>query len=128
MLQSPKRQPLLPEVAVNAGDPVHASVTVANTGKMAGDEVVELYLQFPEVSGAPRRALRGFQRVYLDPGASRRVEFQLNPRDLSMVTDLGDTIVSKGKYTVSIGSGQPGTGVPSVTGNLEVKGQIVLPE
>jgi beta-glucosidase len=118
----------LPEVAVNADDPVHASVTVANTGKVAGDEVVELYLQFPEVSGAPRRALRGFQRVHLELGASQKVEFQLNPRDLSMVTDLGDIIVAKGKYTVSIGSGQPGTGVPSVNGNLEIKSQIVLPE
>jgi beta-glucosidase len=118
----------LPEVAVNADDPVHASVTVANTGKMAGDEVVELYLQFPEVSGAPRRALRGFQRVHLDPGASQKVEFLLNPRDLSMVTDVGDIIVAKGRYTVSIGSGQPGTGVSSVNGNLEIKGQIVLPE
>ena len=34
----------------------------------------------------------------------------------------------QGKYKVSIGSGQPGTGVPSVNGNFEVKGQIVLPE
>ena len=83
---------------------------------------------FPQVSGAPRRALRGFQRVHLEPGASQKVEFQLNPRDLSMVTDLGDIIVAQGKYTVSIGSGQPGTGVSSVNGNLEIKGQIVLPE
>jgi beta-glucosidase len=45
-----------------------------------------------------------------------------------MVTDLGDIIVAQGKYAVSIGSGQPGTGVPSVNGNFEVKGQIVLPE
>jgi beta-glucosidase len=45
-----------------------------------------------------------------------------------MVTDLGDIIVAKGKYTVSIGSGQPASGVPSVSGNLEIKGQIVLPE
>jgi beta-glucosidase len=45
-----------------------------------------------------------------------------------MVDDLGDVIVAQGKYTVSIGSGQPGTGVPSVSGNLEVKGQIMLPE
>ena len=118
----------LPDTPVNAGDPLHASVTVANTGKVAGDEVVELYLQFPEVSGAPRRALRGFQRVHLEPGASQKVEFQLNPRDLSMVTDLGDIIVAQGKYTVSIGSGQPGTGVPSVSGNFEIKGQIMLPE
>ena len=118
----------LPDSAVNAGDPLHASVTVANTGKVAGDEVVELYLQFPDVSGAPRRALRGFQRVHLEPGASQKVEFQLKSRDLSMVTDQGDIIVAQGKYTVSIGSGQPGTGVPSVSGNFEVKGQLVLPE
>jgi beta-glucosidase len=119
---------MLPDTPLNAGDPLHASVTVANTGKVVGDEVVELYLQFPDVSGAPRRALRGFQRVHLEAGASQKVEFQLNPRDLSMVTDLGDIIVARGKYTVSIGSGQPGTGVPSVNGNFEVKGQIILPE
>jgi len=118
----------LPDTPLNAGDPLPASVTVANTGKVAGDEVVELYLQFPEVSGAPRPALRGFQRVHLDPGVNQKIEFQLNARDLSMVTDLGDIIVAKGKYTVSIGSGQPGTGVPSANGNFEVKGQIVLPE
>ena len=105
-----------------------ASVTVTNTGKLAGDEVVEVYLQFPEVAGAPRRALRGFQRVHLEPGASQQVQFQLNPRDLSMVTDLGDIIVAQGRYTLSIGSGQPGTGVPLVNGNFEVKGQVTLPE
>jgi beta-glucosidase len=45
-----------------------------------------------------------------------------------MVTDLGDIIVAQGKYTLSIGSGQPGTGVPSVSANFEIKGQIMLPE
>jgi beta-glucosidase len=118
----------LPSSVINAGDPLNASVTVANTGKIAGDEVVELYLQFPDVAGSPRRALRGFQRIHLGPGASQNVEFQLNPRDLSMVTDLGDIIVAQGKYTLSIGSGQPGTGVPSVSGIFEIQGQIILPE
>ncbi|MGA8443522.1 MAG: glycoside hydrolase family 3 C-terminal domain-containing protein, partial [Candidatus Sulfotelmatobacter sp.] len=118
----------LPDTPLNAGNSLHTSVTVANTGKAAGDEVVELYLQFPDVSGAPRRALRGFQRVHLEPGASHNIEFQLSPRDLSMVTDLGDIIMAQGKYTVSIGSGQPGTGVPSVSGNFEINGQIMLPE
>ena len=80
---------MLPDTPLNAGDPLHASVTVTNTGKIAGDEVVELYLQFPDVSGAPRRALRGFQRVHLEPGASQKVDFQLNPRDLSMVDRSG---------------------------------------
>jgi beta-glucosidase len=74
------------------------------------------------------RALRGFQRIYLEPGAKQKVDFHLNPRDLSMVTELGDIIVAQGKYTVSIGGGQPDTGVPSISGTFEVNGQIILPE
>src|SRR5437868_6343370 len=109
----------LPETGINAGDPLNASVTVTNTGKVAGDEVVQLYLKFPDVAGAPIRALRGFQRIHVDPGANEKVEFHLNPRDLSMVTDSGYISVPQGKYTVSIGGGQPGAGVGAVEGNFE---------
>lgn len=122
------RDLILPSVPLNAGDPLHVAVTVANTGKLAGDEVAELFLKFPDVAGAPLRALRGFQRVHLAPGASQKVEFQLERRDLSMVTDTGDIIVAAGAYTVSVGGGQPGTEAPSVSGNFEVKGQIRLPD
>jgi beta-glucosidase len=118
----------VPEAAINAGDPFDVSVTVTNTGKLAGDEVAELYLKFPEVPGAPIRALRGFQRIHLEPGASQVVKFHLERRDLSMVTDAGNIIVAQGTYTVSIGGGQPGTGAPSVSGNFEVNGEIMLPE
>ena len=118
----------LPQTAIKAGDSLNVSVTVTNAGKLAGDEVVELYLNFPEVSGAPIRALRGFQRTHLEPRASDQVEFHLSPRDLSMVTEAGDIIVPQGKYTISVGGGQPGTGAPSVNGNFEVNGQIKLPE
>jgi beta-glucosidase len=72
--------------------------------------------------------LRGFQRVHLEPGASQKVEFRLNSRDLSMVTEAGDIIVAQGKYGISIGGGQPAAGVPTVSGQFEVKGQITLPE
>jgi beta-glucosidase len=118
----------VPQSTINAGDPLNAAVTVTNSGKFAGDEVVQLYLKFPEVAGAPIRALRGFQRIHLEPSANQKVEFHLNPRDLSMVTESGDIIVPQGRYTVSIGGGQPGTGAPSVSGNFEVSGQISLPE
>jgi beta-glucosidase len=118
----------LPNSTISAGDPLDASVTVTNSGKLAGDEVVQLYLKFPDVAGAPIRALRGFQRVHLEPGASRKVEFKLNPRDLSMVNNLGDILVAQGTYTVSIGGGQPGTGAPSVIGNFDVNGKLMLPE
>jgi beta-glucosidase len=118
----------LPDAPINAGDSLEASVSVTNDGKVAGDEVVQLYLKFPDVPGAPIRALRGFQRVHLERGASQKVEFHLNPRDLSMVTEAGDVIVAQGKYTVSIGGGQPGTDVPAVAGSFEVNGEVLLPE
>ena len=118
----------VPTEAVASGQPVDADVTVTNAGQVAGDEVVQLYLKFPAVKGAPDIALRGFQRIHLDPGASQKVHFELKPRDLGMVTENGDPIVAQGDYTISIGGGQPATGVPGVTGHFHVDGQIALPE
>ncbi len=118
----------LPTTPVNAGDPVKADVTVTNTGKLEGDEVVQLYLRFPQVPGAPRIALRGFQRIQLSPGASRRVHFELKNRDLAMVTENGHPIIAGGDYTINIGGGQPETEAPCLTGHFHVKSQIELPE
>jgi beta-glucosidase len=118
----------LPAAPIDAGHALRAAVKVTNTGKVAGDEIVQLYLRFPEVAGAPIRALRAFRRLHLTPGESQVVRFQLTPRDLSMVTDSGDRIVPQGSYTLSIGGGQPGTGAPSVSGTFRVKGQVMLNE
>jgi beta-glucosidase len=118
----------LPKEPIVAGAPLDASVRVTNTGRLAGDEVVQLYLKFPDVPGAPIRALRGFRRIHLAPGETHAVRFRLTPRDLSMVTETGNRIVAQGAYTVSVGGGQPGTDAPSVSGTLQVNGQIQLPE
>jgi beta-glucosidase len=114
--------------SVAAGQPVGADVTVTNTGKIAGDEVVQVYLKFPQVKGAPLVALRGFERIHLDAGASQKVHFELKPRDLGMVTEDGNPIIAQGDYTISIGGGQPDTGAPGVTGKIHVDGQYALPE
>jgi beta-glucosidase len=118
----------VPQAPINAGDPLNIAVTVTNSGAVAGDEVVQLYLKFPDIPGAPIRALRGFQRIHLAPNASQKVEFHLQPRDLSMVSETGDIIVAQGQYTVSIGGGQPGTGAASSSGRFTVAGQLALPE
>jgi beta-glucosidase len=118
----------LPKAALNAGDPLTAEVTVVNTGKLEGDEVVQLYLSFPDVAGAPLRALRGFRRVHLKPGESQNVRFELKDRDLSMVSESGDPLIVEGNYSVSIGGGQPNTGAPTVTGTFQVKGMKKLVE
>jgi beta-glucosidase len=118
----------VPTHAVDGGQPVEADVTVTNTGKLTGDEVVQLYLNFPDVKGRPLVALRGFQRIHLDPGSSQRVHFHLSPRDLGMVTEDGDPVVAEGDYTVSIGGGQPGTGAPSVSEKFHINGRYALAE
>ena len=118
----------LPTAATAAGQPVSAEVTVTNTGKVAGDEVAQLYLNFPEVKGAPLRALRAFERVHLAPGQSQTLHFALKPRDLSMVSEAGEPIIAPGKYLVAVGGGQPGTDAPTVKGSLEITGSTTLPE
>ena len=118
----------VPTQAVAAGQPVAADVTVTNTSKVAGDEVVQLYLKFPAVKGAPLVALRGFRRVHLEPGASEKVHFDLKDRDLGMVTEDGNPIIAQGDYTISLGGGQPDTGAPGVTGKFRIEGQVALPE
>jgi beta-glucosidase len=118
----------VPSQATRAGEPVSADATVTNTGKVGGDEVVQLYLKFPALKGAPRIALRGFQRIHLDPGKSQQVHFELNNRDLGMVTDDGKPIIAEGHYMVSIGGGQPDTGAPVVSGKFLIEGQIDLAE
>lgn len=118
----------VPAAAVKAGDPVTVEATVTNTGKVAGDEVAQLYLKFPPVNGAPIRALRAFQRVHLEPGASQKVTFELKDRDLSMVTDGGQIVIPEGDFTVSVGGGQPATGVPVVQKEFHITGTKGLPE
>lgn len=100
---------------------------VSNTGKREGDEVAELYLTPPAFDGAPRVALRGFQRLSLKPGEHRRVVFELSPRDLSFVSADGVRQVMAGAYTVSVGSGQPDVAVHEST-KFSVTTAVKLPE
>ncbi len=80
----------------------HARHSVAlpifSLGKVACDEVVQLYLKFPDVAGTPRIALRGFQRIHLEPGTSQNVHFDLGSRDLPMVAVSGIPMVVGGDY------------------------------
>ena len=106
---------------------LHVTTEVRNTGAAAGDEVAELYLNFPDAPGTPRVALRGFQRLTLKPGESRVVSFDLSPRDLSSVAPDGTRLVVPGRYRVSVGSGQPDSGVSGQSANFETHAEVVLP-
>ena len=111
-----------------AGDSLGVSVSVKNRSNREGDEVVEVYLTFPDLPGAPLRALRGFQRVHLDAGQSQRIQFILNSRDLSLVNEAGDRLVAPGEYGLNVGGGQPGTSALSLRARFSIRGQQSLPD
>jgi beta-glucosidase len=97
-----------PQIA--ADQTLSVSVRVTNTGAKAGDEVIELYLTHPGIEGTPLRALTGFQRIQLQPGASQTVTFPLHDRDLSIVDADGVRRITPGEVKVWIGGGQPVSG------------------
>ena len=80
---------------------------MTNTGKRAGDEVVQLYVHDLVASVTrPRRALKGFQRVTLAPGESREVSFALTPAELSFIGEDMKRVVEPGTFEVFVG-GRP---------------------
>jgi beta-glucosidase len=92
-----------------AGQPVRIKVIVTNSGKRAGEEVVELYLT-DEKASTPRpvRQLEGFSRIMLKPGESRVVEFTLEPRQFSIINNKDKRVIEPGYFTISVGGKQPG--------------------
>ncbi len=117
----------LEETTLAAGEPLSVEAQVQNTSTRDGDEVVQVYLTFPRLPGAPRHALRGFTRVHLRAGESRAVRLRLEERDLSHVNEAGTRHVGAGRYGLSIGGGQPGTGAAAVTAEFEIQGERQLP-
>jgi beta-glucosidase len=90
------------ELAPNGSATVRC--TVRNTGAMAGDEVVELYLREQITSVAtPLIALKGFQHVHLAPGESKTVAFRLSSPELSLLDAKLRTVVEPGTFRVMIG-------------------------
>ena len=99
--------------AAKAVDPalplLTVSAVVTNTGAVAGDEVVQLYVRSPEGSGDRRlHHLEGFQRVSLKPGESKKVAFKLTAGQLAQFGKDGRQTLAKGVYRVFVGGGQPG--------------------
>lgn len=89
---------------IGVKDSLRVKVTVTNTGKRAGDEVVQLYVRDNVGSVTrPVRELRGFQRIHLRPGEKRTVEFVLGPEDLSFHGPDLKPVVEPGTFTVFAG-------------------------
>ncbi len=93
------------------------SVTVTNTGKRAGAEVVQLYVRDDVASVTrPVKLLRGFERVQLAPGQSKTITFKLGFEDLAMYDAAMKRVVEPGTFTVFAG----GNSVDTLEAKFEV--------
>src|SRR5258708_4906054 len=89
--------------ALGATDDLTVKVDVKNSGNMASDEVVQVYLSHPGVDGAPIRSLAGFLRVHADAGSTNHVSILVPNRQLSVVDPDGTRKVSSGELQVWVG-------------------------
>ncbi len=97
-------EPQVSAARIKAGDPVNVTVSVKNTGKVAGDEVVQLYLH-DVVSSVTRpvKELKGFRRVTLAPGESKTVQFTLDREAFAVWNQDMKRVVEPGAFEIMAG-------------------------
>ncbi len=95
------------DLEIDASDAaaIQVQVTVRNTGQVAGEEVVQLYLQDPVASVVrPVKELKGFEKISLEVGASQTVEFTLTEKELGFYDNQGQFIVEPGAFNIMVGT------------------------
>ena len=120
---------LLSEQSVQAGQVLRAAVRLTNTGQLAGDEVVQVYISDREASvEVPLQSLAAFRRVSLAAGESQVLQFSIEPEMLMLVDDEGRRRLEPGAFRLTIGGCSPGArglalGAPQpVSATFEVSG------
>ena len=120
----------------DANDKVTISVNVKNTGSVSGKEVVQLYVSHPAAGKGttPAKQLKGFEKVELAPGETKKVTFNLNVADMYLFDEAAQKdIVPTGTYTAYISSNADDTANKKtfdVTGTLNsvLKNVTAIPD
>jgi beta-glucosidase len=98
----------LSKTTLAPGETTQVTAAVQNAGKRESDEVVQLYVKDLEASVVvPHHSLKGFQRLHLRPGESKRVTFELGGRELSIVDENGRRVLEPGRFRIYVGGSQP---------------------
>jgi beta-glucosidase len=96
--------PRLSATVLRADDSLDVAVDVANTGSIAGDQVVQLYIRDDVASVTrPVKELRGFQRVQLAPNEARTLHFVIRDQALAFYDTSMTRVVEPGTFTVFTG-------------------------
>jgi len=93
---------------IKAGENIKVTAEVKNTGKLDGDEVVELYVSLTDSKlKTAIRSLQGFKRIHLKAGEVKEVEFELKPIQMSARNNDNFAVVEAGPVQISVGGKQP---------------------
>ena len=94
------------KITITDKETLHVSCKIKNTGTCAGKEIVQLYVKDVESSvERPVRELKGFAKIYLNPGEEKEVEFTLDKRSFSYYeTLISDWFVESGEFVIEIGA------------------------
>ena len=107
---------------IRAGEGFTVSVKVTNTGKMAGDEIVQVYIKDLEASWrVPNWQLSGMKRVTLQSGETTEVTFEIRPEQLAVVTDEGESVIEPGEFEIYAGGSQPDSRSIKLLGRAPLK-------
>jgi beta-glucosidase len=98
----------LSKTKINKNESVDVGLTVMNSGKVAGDEVVQLYLTHKDGNtNEPLYSLKGFKRINLKPGVSQKVNFTITPDMMKIVNGNGQSVINSGDIKISIAGSLP---------------------
>ncbi|MDI3508871.1 MAG: beta-glucosidase [Clostridiales bacterium] len=101
-----------------AGNNLNINVDVENTGKLAGREVVQLYISDVEASvEVPMRQLCGIQCITLEPGQKQTISFTIKPQHMALFDYDGKRILEPGQFIIAVGGHQPDQRSTSLTGS-----------
>ncbi|VBB09073.1 Hypothetical protein LUCI_4359 [Lucifera butyrica] len=120
-------EPELSRMKINAGENLACRITVKNTGTVAAEETVQLYVKDAEASVAlPHWQLRGIRKLYLNPGESRNVLFIVTPRDFSFIDNNGKRRLEPGLFELYLGGCQPDARSEFLTGSKVKKCEVEI--
>ncbi len=93
---------------VNKGDSLKVAVNVRNKGKVAGDEVVQVYLTNTGATvPVPLHSLKAFKRIHLLPGEAKTVVLSVSPDAFSVIDNNNKKVILPGKFQIFVGGRQP---------------------
>jgi beta-glucosidase len=89
--------------SIGMDEPIQVSVKLTNTGQRAGKEVVQLYSRDRVASIVPAvKQLRRFEKINLEPGESKVLNFELSASDLAFVNAENEWVTEAGDFTIQV--------------------------